>query len=86
MGWLYEDAAGIRPLKPGFSEIEIAPHPDPRLGFLEAEHLTPQGWVRVRWAYGGDGRLAWAYSAPAGVKVEVRPPQGAELVDWKERR
>ena len=86
MGWLYEDAAGIRPLKPGFGEIEIAPHPDPRLGFLEAEHRTPQGWARVRWAYGGDGMLVWAYSAPAGVKVKVRPPQGAELVDWEKRR
>ena len=86
MGWLYEDAAGIRPLKPGFSEIEIAPHPDPRLGFLEAEHLTPQGWVRVRWAYGADGSLVWSYCAPDGAKVYVRPPSGAELVDWKERR
>ena len=86
MGWLYEDAAGIRPLEPGFSEIEIAPHPDPRLGFLEAEHLTPHGWVRVRWAYGADGRLVWAYSTPAGIKVKVRPPHGAKLVDWKKKK
>ena len=73
MGWLYRDAAGIRPLKPGFSEIEIAPHPDPRLGSLECEYETPHGTVSVRWRYRG-GKLEWSYSAPDGIKVVVREP------------
>jgi hypothetical protein len=73
MGWLYRDAAGIRPLKPGFSEIEIAPHPDPRLGSLECEYETPHGTVSVRWRYRG-GKLEWSYSAPEGIKVVVREP------------
>lgn len=73
LGWLYEDAAGIRPLKPGFEEIEIAPNPDPRLGSLECEYETPRGKVSVRWRY-VDGRLDWSYSAPEGVKTVVRRP------------
>lgn len=78
LGWLYEDAAGIRPLKPGFEEVEIAPHPDRRLGFLEAEYETPHGRISVSWRYGSDGRLKWNYSVPDGVRCKVIEPTGAE--------
>lgn len=73
LGWLYADAAGIRPLKPGFEEVEIAPHPDPRLGSLECEYETPHGKISVRWRY-VDGKLDWSYSVPDGIKARVISP------------
>jgi hypothetical protein len=73
MGWLYRDAAGIRPLKPGFEEIEIAPHPDPRLGSLDCEYETPRGLVSVSWRY-ENGGLKWSCSVPQGVKFSVKEP------------
>ena len=30
--WIYEEAAGIRPLEPGFAQAQVAPKPDRRLG------------------------------------------------------
>ncbi len=77
LGWLYEDAAGIRPLKPGFAEVEIAPHPDRRLGFLEADYETPFGHIRVSWRYDRDGRLTWDYSVPKGISCKVVAPPEA---------
>ena len=56
MGWIYETAAGIRPLEPGYRRYAIDPKPDPRLGSLKASFVTPQGKrLRVRWSYGADG-------------------------------
>ena len=35
--WLYEKAAGIMPALPGFEKAVICPHPDKRLGWMDAE-------------------------------------------------
>ncbi len=53
--WVYEEAAGIRPLEPGFSRVQVAPKPDRRLGWLEASIETRNGLVRSRWEYQEDG-------------------------------
>lgn len=49
--WIYEKAAGIRhdETSPGFSEVVIEPHPDKRLGWLEAEIVTRNGRIRSKW-------------------------------------
>ncbi|HIX78097.1 MAG TPA: family 78 glycoside hydrolase catalytic domain, partial [Candidatus Fusicatenibacter merdavium] len=49
--WIYEEAAGIRPLEPGFARVQVAPKPDHRLGWLEASIETRNGAVRSRWEY-----------------------------------
>ncbi len=79
--WLYETAAGIKPLKPGFAEIEISPTPDKRLGWLEASIRTRQGLVRSKWTYTGDG-IRYEITTPAPSKIiigkqirDVRPGQ-----------
>lgn len=79
--WIYETAAGIKPLKPGFAEIEISPKPDVRLGWLEASILTRQGLVRSKWTYAADG-IRYEILTPAPAKIiigkqirDVRPGQ-----------
>ena len=58
--WLYEKAAGIRPIEdaPGFSRVLICPMPDERLGGLEAEIHTRNGLVRSVWRY-VDGQVRY---------------------------
>lgn len=49
--WVYEMAAGIRIMEeyPGFERVTISPHPDRRLGWLEASIDTRHGKVSSRW-------------------------------------
>ncbi|MGA1531045.1 MAG: alpha-L-rhamnosidase C-terminal domain-containing protein, partial [Kiritimatiellia bacterium] len=63
---------GIRPLKPGFEEVEINPSPC-GLDFAEGEALTPHGRIRVRWARDGAGDLKMHVDAPEGIKVHAGP-------------
>jgi len=47
--WMYERIAGIKPLKPGFKEIEIAPLPGGPLTSAEVSYNTPYGLVSSAW-------------------------------------
>ena len=47
--WLYEKAAGIMPALPGFEKAVICPHPDKRLGWMDAEIDTRHGKIRSYW-------------------------------------
>lgn len=67
--WLYEEAAGIRPIKPGFAEIEISPKPDPRLGWLSASIETRQGLVSSKWLWQSEG-----------VQYEITTPSPAKII------
>lgn len=73
--WLWETAAGIAadPAAPGFSRIIMKPVPDPRLGHLDAELLTPRGPVKSSWKYTADGWI-WTFSIPEGSTALVTPP------------
>ena len=55
--WVFEQAAGLRHAedKPGFSELIYAPHPDPRIGWLQAKLDTRRGTVSALWVCGADG-------------------------------
>lgn len=55
--WVFEQAAGIGHDEdhPGFAELIYAPHPDARLGWLQAKLDTRQGAVRALWTWDGDG-------------------------------
>ena len=55
--WVFEKAAGISHTedKPGYEELVYAPHPDRRLGWLQARLDTRHGPVRALWAYREDG-------------------------------
>ena len=65
IGWVYEFAAGIRPVEsaPGYEKAEIAPHPDKRLGWLEATLETEKGKIFSGWYY-----------EPEGLRYEIHTP------------
>ena len=73
--WIYETAAGIKPLKPGFAEIEISPEPDNRLKWLEASIRTRQGSVSSKWTYTTDG-----------VRYEINTPVPTKIIIGKQLR
>lgn len=70
MDWIYEEAAGIKPVEaaPGFAEICIEPKPDRRLHWLEASIDTRHGLVRSRWTWIGEN-----------VKYEITVPSSATV-------
>ena len=68
--WIYEEAAGIRPLEPGFAQAQVAPKPDRRLGWLEASIETRHGLVRSRWEY-QDGGICYEIEAEMPVSVVI---------------
>lgn len=72
--WMYEEAAGIKPLAPGFEKLEIAPKPDPRLGFFEASIDTRHGTVRSKWIH-TEGKVKYEILTPAPAKIII---DGAE--------
>lgn len=55
--WMFEQAAGILhdEAHPGFSEMIYAPHPDKRLGWLQAKLNTRHGPVGALWVCDKDG-------------------------------
>ncbi len=47
--WMYERIAGIKPIKPGYKEIQIAPLQGGPLTSAEASYNTPYGVVSSAW-------------------------------------
>ena len=53
LDWIYGVAAGIRPIEeaPGYEKVSVAPHPDKRMGWLEARYDSACGMITSRWSY-----------------------------------
>ena len=68
--WIFEQAAGIRHAedKPGFEELIYAPHPDKRLGWLQAKLDTRHGTVSALWVCQEDG-IRYELDTPVRTKV-----------------
>ncbi len=68
--WVYGVAAGIRPVEayPGYAQVSIAPTPDARLDWLEAEYDSRRGRIRSAWKK-QDG--LWRYEIETPVKATV---------------
>jgi len=49
MSWLFSICAGIRPLSPGFKEIEIRPYPGGSFTFAKAEYNSIYGKIVSHW-------------------------------------
>lgn len=69
--WVYEKAAGIQAVEetPGFEHVVIAPTPDTRLGWLQAEMNTRHGKISSKWMY-----------TEEGVRYEIRVDMPASIV------
>lgn len=71
--WVFSVAAGIQPVeeRPGFAAVRIEPHPDRRLGMLEATLETAHGTIRSRWEYDGAGVCRYTVDTPVEAELQV---------------
>lgn len=70
--WVYTTAAGIRTVESasGYAKVEIAPHPDERLGWLEANLDTRHGHIRSRWEK-QEGSWRFEIDTPVDAKITI---------------
>ena len=74
--WIYAYMAGIRPETAGFRRFMIAPVPDRRIGFVQAEYDSVCGRIRSCWRYEED-LLICECTVPANTEaVFVSPVDG----------
>lgn len=71
--WEYEYLAGIRPLKPGFAEIEFRPYLVDGLEYVDCSYDSVQGRIASSWKV-GDGLFKWDIEVPDGIRAEVFLP------------
>lgn len=71
--WEYEYLAGIRPLKPGFAEIELRPYPVEGLDHVDCSYESVQGRISSSWKK-ENGVFKWDVSVPKGTRTEVYLP------------
>jgi alpha-L-rhamnosidase len=79
--WMFEGLAGIRPLRPGFAQVEIDPGvPSQGLSYVRASTATVRGTVSSEWRTTPNG-LVLDVRVPANTTAVVRVPaaQGAEI-------
>ena len=68
--WIFNYAAGINPLKPGYEEVLIKPYVSKELGHLDVKYKTKFGLLCVRW-YFQDNATIYEISIPKGIKARV---------------
>ena len=71
--WEYEYLAGIRPLKPGFAEVELRPMPIKGLDYVDCSYDSVKGGISSTWKV-EDGIFKWDISVPKGIRTEVYLP------------
>ena len=86
--WVFEKAAGIAhdESHPGFSELVYQPHPDRRLGWLQARLQTRFGPVSAFWAC-EDGGVRYELSTPVPAVVRLngteRRVEAGHYIFWE---
>ena len=73
---LFTCFAGIRPVKPGYAEIEIRPSCPAKLDFVDAWMETPRGNVSVAWKREG-GKIRFRIVVPADTPATLQLPDGS---------
>lgn len=76
--WIFGVAVGIKPASnaPAYRHIEIAPHPDRRLGFAKASIESRSGKVAMHWYYKGD-IVYYEIDIPEGSTATFTLPSGS---------
>ena len=79
LAWMYRTVAGIAvdASMPGFKRIVMAPKPDRRLGFVNAEYKSAAGLVKSAWRYEGNEWI-WDFTVPEGATAAVTLPGETE--------
>ncbi len=75
--WIFGVACGITPTEhaPAYREINLAPHPDKRLGFVDTSIETRNGNLRMHWYYKGD-TVYYEVEIPDAVTARLTLPSG----------
>ena len=70
--WVFEQAAGITHAEEdtGFTRLIYEPHPDQRIGWLEAELNTRCGKIRAKWSFEEDG-IRYTLETPVQAVVRI---------------
>ncbi len=71
--WEYEYLAGIRPLAPGYSQIQLKPYPIEGLDYVNCAYHSVSGRIESNWRRDGD-RFEWDILIPANTTAEVWLP------------
>lgn len=74
--WMYGDVCGIRPLRPGFKEAVIEPHPDRRLKYAECTLDTASGVYTSKWNCQNDGTVTYEVHVPFNARAVMKFPDG----------
>jgi len=69
--WIYEKAAGIQPLTPGFEKAIISPNPDKRMGWLNVAIDTRHGRINSKWNYEGE-KVRYEIVTPVDSVIVIR--------------
>ena len=75
--WEYEYLAGIRPLKPGFEEIELRPYPIEGLDYVNCDYNSVRGPISSSWKV-EEGVFKWDVQLPDGIRTEIYLPGSEE--------
>ena len=75
--WMYEGIAGIRPLKAGYKEIQIAPTPGGPLTSAEASYNSPYGVIKSAWKI-EDGVFELKASIPPNTSANISVPANTD--------
>lgn len=73
--WFYRYLLGIQPIKPGFSEFQIAPCVPVKLGGVKGSLNTIKGKIETAWKKAGN-TLCLTVSIPFNTKCNVVTPDG----------
>ena len=71
--WMYSTMLGIRPTKPGFSEVEIHPTPGPGVSWARGSYRSIRGVISCEWRQAEDG-LHVRVGIPPNVRARVVLP------------
>lgn len=76
--WMYRYVVGIQPMEeyPGFKRVRIAPKPDYRLDFVNAELNTIAGLYKIQWSL-KDNQVFIKVNIPFNAQAEVILPRAA---------
>jgi alpha-L-rhamnosidase len=71
IAWLFETVAGIRPAKPGFRSVTLAPVPGGGLSWAEANYDSARGRIALRWEL-AESQLRIGLTIPPNVAATLR--------------
>ena len=79
VSWLFAYSAGIKPLQPGFREIEIKPVPGGTFTYAKASYESVAGKIVSNWKI-EDKRFKLHVEIPVGIPAKVILPDGSSYI------